>query len=212
MKGLNLSPHNKKGFLITVCGLDGCGKTTLISNLEKQISALGNHEVFLTKQPTDSMRRSDIFRTYMDREDHSDYEYRALSLMAAADRIQHINKVILPELEKGKCVISDRYFYSCLANLRARGYAKDKWIYDVAKNIPKPDFAFFLDVPVEVAVSRVRNREDEKDRYIDIDLQHRLRKEYINICKENNGIILSSEKDEDNTFWQAYCIVEQYYL
>ena len=57
----------------------------------------------------------------------------------------------------------------------------------------KPDIAFFFDVPVDIAVSRVRKRPEEKDRYIDMELQYRLRDEYIDICKANNGILISTE-------------------
>ncbi len=204
MNSLKMKEHDTRGLLITVCGLDGCGKTTLIKRLKKEIEDNEGYEVILTKQPSENMRKSDIFRTYMDTDDHSKYEYRALSLLAAADRIQHINKVILPELKKGKCVICDRYFYSCLANLRARGYEKDRWIYDISKNIIKPDISFFLDVPVELAVSRVRERAEERDRYIDMDLQYKLRKQYIKICKENHGTLISSDMYEDKTFNDAY--------
>lgn len=209
MSSLNMKPHVNGGTLITFCGLDGCGKSTMIRRLSKTIAERGG-EVFLTKQPTDMMRKSDIFRTYMDCEDHSAYEYRALSLMAAADRIQHVNKVILPELISKKTVISDRYFYSCLANLRARSYGEDAWIYEISKDIIRPDIAFFLDVPVETAVSRVRSRIEEKDRYIDMDLQYRLRDEYINICNENNGILISSNKDEDESFEEILMCLENY--
>jgi dTMP kinase len=121
------------------------------------------------------MRNTEIFRTFMDCPDNSAYEYRSLSLMAAADRIQHANKFILPALRQGKVVICDRYIYSCLANLRARGYINDEWIYEISESIPKPDMAFFLDLPVETAVHRVKQREKEKDRYIDIQLQYRLK-------------------------------------
>lgn len=204
MNSLKMKEHHTRGFLITVCGLDGCGKTTLIKRLKKEIEDNEGYEVILTKQPSENMRKSDIFRTYMDSEDHSSYEYRSLSLMAAADRVQHVNKVILPELNNGKCVICDRYFYSCLANLRARGYEKDRWIYDISKNIIKPDLSFFLDVPVELAVSRVRERAEERDRYIDMDLQYKLRDQYIKICKENHGALISSDECEDRTFNDAY--------
>lgn len=196
---LNLKPHGKRGKLITFCGLDGCGKSTLIRLLAEKLERDGN-AVFLTKQPTEGMRKTNIFRAYMDGQDHSKYEYRSLSLMAAADRIQHVNHVVLPALEDGKIVISDRYFYSCLANLRARGYAGDRWIYEIAGQIPKPDRAFFLDVPVDLAVSRVRERPDEKNRYIDMELQDRLREEYRRICLENNGICLSTACDVRATF------------
>ena len=60
------------GKLITFCGLDGCGKTTQIKRLAKWLEENG-HKVYLTKQPTDFVRESDIFRTYMDSPEHDDY-------------------------------------------------------------------------------------------------------------------------------------------
>lgn len=199
MRRLEMKPHNTSGCLITFCGLDGCGKTSMIRMLTQELKD-EEIPVFVTKQPTDTMRKSEIFRTFMDDPDHSAYEYRALSLMSAADRIQHANKVILPALREGRVVISDRYIYSCLANLRARGYGADEWIYEIAKDIPQPDLAFFLDVPVETAIQRVRKRAEEKDRYIDMELQRLLFAEYKNICDENKGIHLSSVGGVENTF------------
>lgn len=195
MKKLNMRKNKTPGFLITFCGLDGCGKTTmmhrLIADLEK------DYDIFVTKQPTNAVRSSEIFRTYMDSPNHDAFDYRSLSLLAASDRLQHVNKVIEPEMTRGRIVLSDRYFYSCLSNLRARGFEHDKWIYEIAESIVKPDLAFFFDVPVEEAVARVRRRPEEKDRYIDMDLQYRLRKEYIDICSANNGILVSTTQTED---------------
>ena len=195
MKKLNMRKNTTPGFLITFCGLDGCGKTTmikrLIADLEKE------HEIFVTKQPTNAVRNSEIFRTYMDSPDHDAFDYRSLSLLAASDRLQHVNKVIEPEMKKGKIVLSDRYFYSCLSNLRARGFKKDGWIYEIAKSVIKPDIAFFFDVPVEEAVARVRRRPEEKYRYIDMDLQYKLREEYKNISCKNGGILISTLESED---------------
>lgn len=191
MKKLNMKINNTPGFLFTFCGLDGCGKTTILTKLKNDLEK--EWQVFVTKQPTNAVRESNIFRTYMDNPNHDDYDYRSLSLLAASDRLQHVNKVIEPHMAEGKIVISDRYFYSCLANLRARGFEKDKWIYEIAKSVIKPDIAFFFDVPVETAVKRVRSREEEKDRYIDMGLQYKLRDEYIKICKVNNGILISTE-------------------
>lgn len=198
MKKLDMRKNKTPGFLITFCGLDGCGKTTMLKRLIAELEK--EHELFITKQPTNSVRNSEIFRTYMDCPDHDAFDYRSLSLLAASDRLQHINKVIEPEMMKGKIVLSDRYFYSCLSNLRARGFEKDKWIYEIAKSIIKPDIAFFFDVPVEEAVARVRRRHEEKDRYIDLELQYRLRKEYIDICTANNGILISTMQSEDECF------------
>lgn len=186
---LSMPDHCTQGLLVTFCGLDGCGKTSMIDYLSKEFA---EYEPFLTKQPTDFVRASAIFRTYMDTPDHDAFDYRSLSLLAASDRVQHSNRVILPKLKEGGMVFSDRYLYSCLANLRARGYTSDGWIYEIARSIPRPDVAFFFDIPVEVAMSRVRSRPEEKDRYIDVELQHRLRREYRDICRKNNGILIST--------------------
>ena len=198
MQKLNMRPNEAKGVLITFCGLDGCGKTTMIRKLMDDLEK--EYSIFLTKQPTDFVRQSAIFRTYMDSPNHNDFDYRSLSLLAASDRIQHSNKVIEPEMEKGNIVLSDRYFYSCLANLRARGFKADQWIYEIAESIVKPDIAFFFDVPVEKAVSRVRSREAEKNRYIDMDLQYRLYEEYRKICEMNNGILVSTELSVEESY------------
>lgn len=203
MKPLNMRPNETSGYLFTFCGLDGCGKTTMLTKLKGELEK--ENKVFLTKQPTNAVRESDIFRTYMDNPDHDAYDYRSLSLLAASDRLQHVNKVIEPQMAQGKIVISDRYFYSCLANLRARGFENDQWIYEIAESVVKPDVAFFFDVPVEITVKRVRNRVEEKDRYIDMELQYKLRDEYIKICRANNGVLISTEMPIED----CYAIVKR---
>lgn len=198
MRCLNMRKNETPGFLITFCGLDGCGKTTMMKRLIAELEK--NHMLFVTKQPTNAVRNSEIFRTYMDCPDHDAFDYRSLSLLAASDRLQHVNKVIEPEMKKGRIVLSDRYFYSCLANLRARGFEEDEWIYEIAESVVKPDIAFFFDLPVEEAMARVRRRPAEKSRYIDTELQHRLRKEYTDICAANRGIFISTMQSEDKCF------------
>ncbi len=180
------------GKLITFCGLDGCGKSTMIAHLAEELGRRG-HRIFITKQPTDNVRGSKIFRTYMDEPDHDEFDYRSLSLLCASDRVQHVNKVIIPALKTGYTVLCDRYYYSCLANLIARGFKDDKWIYEVSKFLIKPDIAFFFDVPADEAIARVRRRPDEKDRYIDIPLQYALRDAYLNICKKNSGVLVNTD-------------------
>lgn len=198
MRKMNMRKNNTNGKLITFCGLDGCGKTTMIQRLMKELE--GSNKVILTKQPTDFVRQSKIFRAYMDEPDHNEFEYRSLSLLAASDRVQHVNKFIEPQIKKGNIVLSDRYYYSCLANLNARGYSEDRWIYEIAESIIKPDIAFFFDVPVETAIKRVRSREAERDRYIDVELQYRLREEYKKICNTNGGICIPTDISEEESY------------
>lgn len=188
--------------------MDGCGKTTLINRLTAYLEEL-DIAPKLTKQPTPYVRESAIFRTYMDNPNHDQYDYRALSLLCASDRVQHCNRQILPWLTEGETVISDRYFYSCLANLRARGYEKDTWIYEVARSIPRPDVAFFIDVDVETAVARVRSRASERERYIDMELQQKLRREYLSIARDVGGVVISTHQSEEVCFQQVKHAVQE---
>lgn len=203
MKRLDMIPNRERGLLITFCGLDGCGKTTMLSMVRDYLNHL-DLPYMQTKQPTPFVRESAIFRSYMDTPCHDAYDYRSLSLLCASDRVQHSNRVILPALKRGEIVLSDRYFYSCLANLHARGYTKDEWIYEIAESIPRPDLAIFLDIDVETAVSRVRSRPEEKDRYIDMDLQEKLHREYIDIAKANGGLLVPSDLPASQTFERVF--------
>lgn len=115
MRRLKMRPNQTEGYLFTFCGLDGCGKTTMLTRLKEDLER--EHTVFLTKQPTKAVRTSEVFRTYMDNPDHSAFDYRGLSLLAASDRLQHGKAVIEKAMCEGNVVISDRYIYSCLANL-----------------------------------------------------------------------------------------------
>ena len=198
---LQMKPHNQKGKLITFCGLDGCGKTTQINLLKAYLESEGIPTV-VTKQPSNSVRQLDMFRNFQESPNHKGYDYRALSLLCASDRVQHCNNFILPLLEKGFTVISDRYYYSCVANLRARGYLEDKWIQEISQHIPKPDYAFFLDASVDLATKRVHDRPQERDLYIDMDLQHKLRDQYLILAQKNDGILLETDNRPEATFQQ----------
>jgi dTMP kinase len=156
--------------------------------------------VFITAQPTETMRKSEVFREFIDNPAPQKYDYRSLTLFTAGDRLQHSNKVIEPILKRGVTVLSDRYFYSCIANHRANGYKDDTWLREIFTNVPEPDLAFFLDVDVETAVYRVRQRPNERNRWIDIQLWERLRKEYATLAEEYDGYLVPSGKNTEETF------------
>ena len=57
-----------------------------------------------------------------------------------------------------------------------------------------------MDVDVDTAVTRVRSRENEKNRYIDIRLQYRLREQYLEIAKDIGGVIIHTGKSIEEAF------------
>ena len=185
--------------LITFCGLDAAGKSTNINALKKKMHGMYGGTTLL-KQPTEEVRKSEMFKTYMAKSDHANYDYLALSLRCFSDRLQQDKWEVRPALDRGDAVICDRYIFSHLANLNAREMQDRIWAVDLSKNIVKPDIAFFLDVPVEVSVKRVRQRPEEKNKYIDIDLQYKLRDEYLKIAKLNDGIVIDCTQEPDRVF------------
>jgi thymidylate kinase len=78
----------------------------------------------------------------------------------------------------------------------------------VAESIPRPDISFFLDVSVDAAIQRIRQRINEKDKWIDIELQHKLREEYLNISNSCNGYTISTAEKPEITFEQIWDIVD----
>ncbi len=189
MYKLSMPYHTAPGLLITFCGLDGCGKSSMIRYISEE---LAEYEPFLTEQPTAFVKAFEAFLPYTDPLRYSKSDRPNLSLLAAKDMLEHSNRVILPKLQEGKIVLCDGYFYTWLANLRARGYTGDGCIYEISKAIPRPDIAFFLDAPVEVALSRVRSRPYERNGHIDIALQESLRSKYREICLKNDGVLIST--------------------
>lgn len=198
MQKMNMRENQTNGKLITFCGLDGCGKTTMIRRLMSELEK--EHQVFMTKQPTAFVRQSAIFRTYMDCPNHDAFDYRSLSLLAASDRVQHVNKVIEPACKRVRSFSATVIFIPVLRISGREGFTEDRWIYEIAESVIKPDIAFFFDVPVELAISRVRSRAAEKDRYIDVALQHRLYLEYRDICAANGGVMISTTVTEDQSY------------
>jgi dTMP kinase len=67
-----------------------------------------------------------------------------LALLAATDRMKHVNEVILPKIAQGYTVVSDRYVFSTYAYMSARGADLD-WLMEINKFAPIPDMTFYID-------------------------------------------------------------------
>jgi dTMP kinase len=119
-----------------------------------------------------------------------------------ADRKDHVEKVILPNLETGNWVISDRFMDSSIA-YQGGGRELDKKMIDSFSknlNLPNPDLTLLFDVPVEISLSRVKAR-GELDRFEQekLDFHNRIREAYLGLAEQNVNriqIIDSSQEIE----------------
>lgn len=204
MKKLHLKKNNYLGKLIVFEGTDGAGKTTLISLLEKMlIDKYGEEKVLVLKQPTDLSRKTKLFQKMMYSENHDDINYRAVQLLTMSDRLQHGFEVIEPALKDGKIVICDRYIYTSLVNMEARNYLNEKWFYQVAKHILKPTITFLAYVDPYLAIKRIKDRPEEKNRYLNEKLLINVSKKFYKLAINEKFTILDSKNNPEHTFNQV---------
>lgn len=155
-----------KGLFITFEGGEGCGKTTVIKALVKELEKEGL-QALVTREPGGSLIAEQIRNVILDRA-NTLMDPRTEALLYAASRRQHLVEIVLPALKEGKMVLSDRYLDSSLAYQGvARGIGIEE-VFSINKfaiDQTMPDLTFFLDLEPEKGLERIRqHRSDEVNR------------------------------------------------
>ncbi len=138
--------------LITLEGIDGGGKTTVLEALREALPAEGT--VF-TREPTDSWYGEAVYRSIADDGADSIAEL----FLYTADHADHLSRVVRPALEADKVVISDRYSDSRYAYQGATldGVVDDPIEYVRSIHDPftrPPDATLYFDLPAELGAER----------------------------------------------------------
>ena len=201
MLKLTLKNNTYLGRLIVFEGTDGAGKTTMIKLAQHLLEEkYGKEQILSLKQPTDMSRKTKLFQKMMYSKNHEDIDYRAVQLLTMSDRIQQCFETILPALKEGKIVICDRYVFTSLANMLARGYREENWFFDVAKHLIRPDITFLAYVKPELAIRRIKNRPDECNRHLDEQLLMNVATEFYNMAVDQKFTIIDTEQDAQIAF------------
>lgn len=156
-----------KGFFISFEGPDGAGKSTVLKQVLKDITPLLTVEYLTVREPGGS-KISEAIRNIILNPENKEMDDRTEALLYAASRSQLMEEVVIPALESGKLVISDRFVDSSLAyqgSGRDLGIAEVKQINNFATRGIEPDLTIFLDVKPEVGLARIQKlRPDQEDR------------------------------------------------
>ncbi len=141
------------GRLIVLEGLDGAGTTTQAKRLVEHLRARGG-KAHLTREPSDGPV-GQLIRQMLTG-GHAipgkSISQGTFGLLFAADRLDHLQREVDPQLEAGATVVSDRYYHSSLA-YQGTGADRD-WITMLNARARKPDLTIFLQVRPEVAAKR----------------------------------------------------------
>ena len=142
---------------ITFEGIDGSGKSTQAKLLADVLTKSG-FQVILTRQPGGTKIGQSIRKILLD---HRNFELipTAEILLFIADRIQHLQEIIIPALQLGKIVICDRYHDSTLA-YQCGGRKIDMSYLDSIKKrfIINPDLTLWLDISIKESKIRCLRR------------------------------------------------------
>ena len=191
-----------KGKFIVIEGIDGCGKTTQIEELSKWLPNCGligkDSQLITTREPGGSLLGKKIRNLILDNNPNNKPSSLAELLLYAADRAEHISKIIEPELKKNNWVISDRFSDSTLAY---QGYGRNINL-ELIRNLESivceglsPDLTIFLEISPEESIIRRNNKipdriESEGIRFLD-----KVNKGFKIIAKEKQWEVISASQN-----------------
>jgi dTMP kinase len=153
------------GKLIVFEGVEGCGKTSQMQLCQEWLKSLGV-SVVVTREPGGTPLGLDLRRLLLEVENKKIANTTEL-LLYAADRSQHVEEELKPNLEKGNIILCDRYTDSTIA-YQGYGRGLDINLINVLNAIAtgglESDLTLWLDVDIEVGLSRKRADSDIADR------------------------------------------------
>lgn len=173
----------KKGCFIVFEGIDGAGKTLQTQELVKKLRNM-KYNTEITHEPHYESQVGNLIRKVLNKKLKVSDE--TLALLFAADRIEHTKNVIIPILESNSIIISDRYIYSSLAYQCGGMNTKldINWVKEINKYAIEPDVVFFLDIPPNIGLSRLKEgqkRVVDDSFFENIEKQSKIRKKYYEI-------------------------------
>ena len=190
----------QRGLFITFEGVEGAGKSTQIRRLAASLEEEGV-SVLVTREPGGTQISERIRELLLERRHHKMVSTTELLLYAAA-RSQHVVESIVPALEEGQTVISDRFGDATTA-YQGHGRGLDLELINrlnrVATGGLVPDLTIVLDVPVKVGLGRARRRRRRMDRLEieNLEFHQRVREGYLAIAKEEpqRVVVINSQRN-----------------
>ena len=183
-----------KGFLVSLEGPEGAGKTSVLEALIPILEDRGV-EVLTTREPGGVLIGEKIREVILD-PSHTEMDPKTELLLYIASRRQHLVEKVLPALAAGKLVIMDRFIDSSVAYQGfGRGLDKEAidWLNEFATDGLKPDLTLYFDIEVEEGLARIAANSDREVNRLDMEglnLHRKVRQGYLSLLeKEANRIV-----------------------
>jgi len=156
----------KSGIFLTFEGGEGCGKSTQIHLLAETLQNAGA-DVLLTREPGGTSVGEQIRHVLQYSRDSSAMVAEAELLLFAASRAQLVREIIVPALENGKVVISDRFLDSTSVYQGVARKISEREVQEINRFATggfTPHLTFILDLDVAKARERMQMRPESERR------------------------------------------------
>jgi dTMP kinase len=198
-------------------GIDGCGKTTLLTQLSAWLEGAGIAHI-KTREPGGTVLGERIRDLLLD-PSHGFMDQRAEVFLYTASRAQLAQEVIVPALQQGLWVLADRYIDATLAYQgfgRGLDLQRLHQIQEWATHALWPHHTILVDCDVDIAVTRLSGRQENPDRMEQEDraFHQRVRDGYLELARSEplRFLVLDGSKGQSavidelrSLFWQPFC-------
>ena len=191
------------GVLVNLEGIDGCGKSTQSKLLREKLEEKGE-KVLILKEPTKRPHGQKLWDVLHGKRKASNEEILELFVL---DRKQHVEEKIQPALDDGTVILMDRYYYSSMAYQVAGGIDVEE-IREKHAFAPKPDVVLIFDLPVSVALERVKGHSDadefEKEEHLE-----KVREAYLDLGNDPLVRIVDATGTPEEIFEDVWRLVSE---
>lgn len=176
----------QRGIFIALEGNEGSGTTTQSALLRSELEKMCRR-VHVTKEPTDNAIGK-LLRKMLQADESQKDKAELMALLFAADRVEHCQKEIIPALQRGEDVISDRYLLSSLVYQGLE--LPTKFVEKINAYALKPDVTCIVDIPVEVGLDRLKMRGGIREIFDAQETQIKVRNRYLQLGKQYGAAII----------------------
>jgi len=192
---------------IAIEGIDGSGKSTVITRLRDRLVSRG-FAVHVTSEPSQSPIGR-LIRDWLLKPNSGVAHPSVFALLFVADRVQHYYGEVKPMLDRDYLVISERYMESTLAYQGAMGLPMS-WLIELHRPVPRPDLTIILDVPVDVAVNRLRSRRELEVFEINKDFLEKVREILLSRAREVDYPVINADRSIGEVVDDVFDIIIRY--
>ncbi|WP_417483782.1 dTMP kinase [Maricaulis salignorans] len=204
-----------RGRFITLEGGEGAGKTTLIQALAEKLRGRGL-DVIVTREPGGTPG-AEVLREILLTGSTDRWSPMTEALLMYAARVDHVERLIAPALQRGAWVLSDRFADSTTAYQGAAGgvpIERIKALHQAALGNFKPDLTLILDVNPTTGIERTIARGEDATRFerFDPGFHGRLRRAFLDLADDepDRCIVIDGNEAADIVFSHAVSAIDEH--